>query len=383
MTRGIVLTAFLGSVVLAVSACTPPMPPDVKAALAESQITCQSGEVSVAVPGAFAGAATTVGAALSAVCPEQTVTEVAAGQAAPVTFLDHTPAPAEIASATADYCAGDPAIVIPAFAYPVTLAYNIIGLEGLTLTPELVAGILDGSITAWDDPKIVAANGGMDLSNLPPVDLVSVAEPQGAVQAMTAWLAKETPTTWTAGQAGTLSAGRTVPTAADLLAEMTTAEGTVAVMSAYEAVGASLPTASLPTQAPEGQDSVVVTSGDVQLAKVGAGATTMATDATGNITVAPALGGVPVEGSFDAAAAKIVVEEGQPLAGWPVVGYAHAVVCDAQSDPLPLSFAQYLVRQAGQGSLEAFGLTPMPEPFRVATFTPLRVEVSGTAAPTP
>ena len=41
--RGIVLTSFVGAAVLVLSACTPPLPPDVLAAQAESQITCQSG----------------------------------------------------------------------------------------------------------------------------------------------------------------------------------------------------------------------------------------------------------------------------------------------------------------------------------------------------
>ncbi len=34
-----------------------------------------------------------------------------------------------------------------------------------------------------------------------------------------------------------------------------------------------------------------------------------------------------------------------------------------------------MVRLAGQGSLETFGVTPLPEPIRVQTFTPLRVTV--------
>jgi len=47
---------------------------------------------------------------------------------------------------------------------------------------------------------------------------------------------------------------------------------------------------------------------------------------------------------------------------------------------LPRSFAQYLVRLAGQGAIETFGLTPLPEPIRVKTFVPLKVTVSTDAA---
>jgi hypothetical protein len=97
----------------------------------------------------------------------------------------------------------------------------------------------------------------------------------------------------------------------------------------------------------------------------------------------PAIGGVPVEGNFDLASSKIVLAEGQPLVGWPIMGMAHLMICDDPADPLPLSVAQYAVRLAGQGALETFGVTPLPEPIRVQTFKPLKVTVSGgpSAAP--
>jgi hypothetical protein len=59
------------------------------------------------------------------------------------------------------------------------------------------------------------------------------------------------------------------------------------------------------------------------------------------------------------------------------------MICDDPADPLPLSVAQYAVRLAGQGALETFGVTPLPEPIRVQTFKPLKVTVSGgpSAAP--
>ena len=137
--------------------------------------------------------------------------------------------------------------------------------------------------------------------------------------------------------------------------------------------------ANLPVTLEDGSE-LVITSDDVQLYKVGSGATTITTDeVTGSIFASPATGGVPVEGNFDLASSKIVLGEGAPLVGWPVLGYAHLLVCDDPADPLPLSFAQYLVRLAGQGALETFGLTPMPEPIRIQTFIPLKVTVDPNA----
>jgi hypothetical protein len=126
----------------------------------------------------------------------------------------------------------------------------------------------------------------------------------------------------------------------------------------------------------ESGEAQVVTPDDVQLSKVGAGAVEITTDDKGNISASPAVGGIPVEGNFDVAASKIILAEGQELIGWPVLGSAHLVICDDLANPIALSTAQYALRLAGQGSLETFGVTPLPEPIRVRTFVPLKVTVA-------
>jgi phosphate transport system substrate-binding protein len=373
LSRGIVLIALS---VLAVSACTPPLPPDVLAAKAENSITCQTGDQPVAMPEDFVGSMMQVSANLQGVCPDQSISEAAAGDPSKVQLLDHAPSADELA-AFAKTCPTAP-IVVPAVAYPVALTYSIIGLEGLVLSPTVIAGMLDGTITSWEDPAIAEANGGIDLTGLPEISVLALDHPSGAVEAMTTWLAKEAPEAWTHGAVGTLpNATTTYATEADLLADLTANEGGIAVLPVFQAVNNSLSVAALPVQ------DVVVTPDDTGLAKVGAGATTLTVDANGNITATPAVGGVPTEGNFDLAASKVVLADGQPLIGWPVMGIAHMMVCDDGTDPLPLSTAQYIVRLAGQGGLESFGLTPLPEPIRIKTFTPLKVTVDPNAPSAP
>lgn len=367
------------SAVMLVSGCTPPMPPDVLAARAEAQVVCQQGDLAVAVPEAFTGSMAAVGMALGAVCPEQTITEVAVGEPAPIQLTDVAPSSETLRAFAEEQCAGSPALTIPAFAYPVSLAYNIIGVEGLTLTPQAVAGILNGSITSFEDPLITAENDGFDLSGLPPITVLGLEGPQGSVEAMTAWLNQQDPQSWTSGVVATLPTARSLPSNLDLIAELTLAEGNVAVIPVFEAMNNVIPSASLPVTGTDEEGTavdLVVTSDDVQLTKVGSGATTVTKDEAGNLTATAAVGGLPNPGVFDLGASKIVLAEGQPLAGWPVLGYAHLMVCDSATDPLPLSFAQYLVRLAGQGALESFGVTPMPEPIRVQTFLPLKVTLA-------
>ncbi len=377
--RGIALASFAAGIPLLLAACTPPMPPDVLAAVAESQITCQSGDVSVAVPEEFAGSMSAVGMALGGVCPDQTVTEVFVGDPAPVYITSGTPTADEVSAFASTQCSAGTPITIPAFGYQVTAGFNVIGLEGLLMTPEIIAGILNGTITSFEDPLIVAANEGYDLTLLPEIAVMSLDTPQGSVQAMTAWLAQEVPDQWTQGEVGTLDIGEKFATSQELLDAMYSADATFAILPTSTVVAAGLAPASLPVHVKNDDGSagemVVISPDDTQLSKVGAGATTVTTDEAGNMIASAAVGGVPNAESFDLASSKVVLQEGQAVAGWPVIGMAHALVCDTPDDPLPLSFAQYLVRLAGQGSLEGYGLVPLPEPIRFATFTPLKVTV--------
>lgn len=373
--RGIVLTSCAITAAMLAAACTPPLPPDVLAAQAENQITCQTGEVEVSVPEDFTGTMTGVGAALAGVCPEQVVTETVASPTAKLRVIDHAPTAADLEAFTAEACPAGTVIYVPAFGYAVALSYNVIGLEGLVMTPAAIAGILDGSVTSWEDPLIADANADYDLSGLPPISVLSVESPQGSVEAMTSWLTATDPAAWPNGVSSTLPSSTTFPTQADLLAELTLTEGNVAVLPAATAVANAMPVAAVPVQ------DLVISPDDTQLLKVGAGATTITADEQGNLSASPAIGGVPVEGNFDLAASKIVLAEGQPLVGWPIMGMAHMLVCDAPDDPLPLSTAQYVVRLAGQGALETFGVTPLPEPIRLQTFTPLKVTATVTGTP--
>ena len=182
--RGIALASVGAVAVVALAACTPPLPPDVLAAQAEKNITCQQGSQDVAVPADFTGAIDLVNGSLTGACPDQSMVEVAPDQPAGLVILDHAPTKDDLAAFASTCPTGT--ISVPAFAYAVVPAYNIIGLEGLVLSPEVIAGILSGTITSWEDPAILEANAGVDLTGLPEIIVMSVETPQGAVEAETA-----------------------------------------------------------------------------------------------------------------------------------------------------------------------------------------------------
>jgi ABC-type phosphate transport system substrate-binding protein len=371
--RGIVLAACaVASAALLLSACTPPLPPDVLAAQAEANITCQTGAQNVSIPEDFAGASDAVNATLAGTCPDQSLVEVAPGEPASLVITEMAPTAEQIAAFEKICPSGT--IIVPVFGYPVVLTLNVIGLEGVVMTPQALAGILDGTVTSWTDPLITDANPGTDFTGIPDITVMSLEGPSGAINAMTAYLSKVAPESWTAGTVDTLSIGTKFATTADLIAEFTMTDGAISVLPAIQAVNAGLPMASADI------NGTTISVDDTQLLKVGVGALTMTTDANGNMVAAPAVGGTPVPENFDAAAAKIVLAENQEMIGWPIIGIAHMMICDDGTDPLPLASAQYLVRLAGQGSLETFGLVPLPEPIRVQTFIPLKVTAAAPSA---
>ena len=71
------------------------------------------------------------------------------------------------AATDAPYTSGFPTssyITIPLLGGPVVFAYSAVGVgDGLQLTPEIISGILKGTITRWDDASIKAINTRIKL----------------------------------------------------------------------------------------------------------------------------------------------------------------------------------------------------------------------------
>ena len=68
----------------------------------------------------------------------------------------------EEATAAATQC-GSPAWNLPMVTGPIAIAYNVKGVDKLTLNGEVAAKIFAGAITTWNDPAIAALNPGVTL----------------------------------------------------------------------------------------------------------------------------------------------------------------------------------------------------------------------------
>jgi len=348
-----------------VASCTPPLPPDAQAVAAERILNCVAGEQQITTPDYLTAPLEFVNDTLMAQCPEQSMAFVSDGDL-PVQILDRAPTDAEIADFER-FC-GSEVVVAPIFGFASDIAYNQPGLDDVFLTADVAADILTGKITQWNDPRITDLNEGYEFDSTPIV-LLRLGQPSGAVEAFTKWLSEAAPENWSLGQLDVLPNGKEIDGMQSLLDELSLEYGALTVVPTYEAQIFAMQLASLP--AGESQINAV----DSDFPKIGMAAAEINFDDKGHMRTTHATGGVPIEGQFDAAAAKIVIQPGQEIVGWPSNAVAHVMACDKPDDPLPKATAQFLVRLSAQGSIEGAGLTGLPEPIRFRTFPALKVEL--------
>jgi phosphate transport system substrate-binding protein len=92
---------------------------------------------------------------------------------------------------------GSGPIQIPSTGLFVVFAYNLDGVDNLKLSREAYCGIVDGSIKTWNDPKIAAANAGVNLP-AEPITFVHRSDGSGTTDIFTKHIEKACPN-WTVG----------------------------------------------------------------------------------------------------------------------------------------------------------------------------------------
>ncbi len=95
----------------------------------------------------------------------------------------------------AEMC-GSPAWNIPMVTGPVAIAYNVKGIDKLTLTPNVAADIFAGKITTWNDAAIAEVNKGVTLPATP-IKVFFRSDESGTTDNFTKWLHAAAPEKWT------------------------------------------------------------------------------------------------------------------------------------------------------------------------------------------
>lgn len=154
MLRCIRATAVAVLLSLSLVACTPPMPPEVLAALAEQEYTCVEGETKLSLPASTADVGEGWAVSAAEACPGMIILpSLDSASDADILFSTHA----------TEISVCNPSISVPFAVDAAVMVY--ISPEGATLalTPKLVSQILAGEVSDWSDKEISEVNQGMEL----------------------------------------------------------------------------------------------------------------------------------------------------------------------------------------------------------------------------
>jgi len=104
---------------------------------------------------------------------------------------------AQSEAVAAEAFCGSPAWNLPMVTGPIAIAFNVKGVDKLTITPAVAADIFSGKITTWTDAKIAEINKGVTL----PATAIKVffrSDESGTTENFTKYLKAAAPEGWTA-----------------------------------------------------------------------------------------------------------------------------------------------------------------------------------------
>ncbi|HMD91614.1 MAG TPA: phosphate ABC transporter substrate-binding protein PstS [Trebonia sp.] len=94
-------------------------------------------------------------------------------------------------------------LYFPVLIGPITVSYNLSGVTGLKLTPEVIADIFQGKITSWDNAAITAINPGVKLPSTP-ITIAVRSDSSGTTQNFSLFLQEAAGSAWTLGSSSTI-----------------------------------------------------------------------------------------------------------------------------------------------------------------------------------
>lgn len=153
--KALAATAIFTALAIALTGCTPPMPPEVKAALAEKHYVCEPGAAVVNFPHAVVDLAVSWQDSLAGACQDMSLS------------IGDGTADAAIAIDAIGVKPSDAYLSVPFALDATVVAVNIAGLSSINLSAASIQGILKRQITDWADPAIEADNPGLGLTSEP------------------------------------------------------------------------------------------------------------------------------------------------------------------------------------------------------------------------
>lgn len=330
--KAIAAASILGAATLGLTACDPPMPPEVAAALAEQTYTCIEGDTAVAAPTAMADLMWGWSDSLTYACvdpePVMTISTAENIESAQVELTEY-----------ASQCS--PVASVPFAVEASVLVYMQSEVSSLSLSPKSMAGILDGSITNWN--QLNEDNPGYEMPDFP-LTVLKQTDTQ-AFKAMQNYLSTKKINLKQSSNLELVDAPNM-----ESYYEMT--EGQVALVPNSYAVMLGLYPASIYLGL-DADEYPILANPDV--AGIQSGSTQwLMTKTTDSVTVKldPKKTPLAPEGSDEA-----------PLP-YQAIYPVNLNICDSDS-LLARAASRYLLRLDSQGSLAASNYAPLPEAVRV------------------
>jgi phosphate transport system substrate-binding protein len=98
---------------------------------------------------------------------------------------------------------GKTVLYFPVILGPITMSYNLSGVNDLKLTPTVIAEIFSGKLKTWNDPAITGINPGVTLPSTP-ITVAVRSDSSGTTANFTLFLKTAAPNAWTLGSSSTI-----------------------------------------------------------------------------------------------------------------------------------------------------------------------------------
>jgi phosphate transport system substrate-binding protein len=142
---------------------------------------------------------------------------------------------------------GGEVLYFPTVGAPITVSFNVTGLDKLKLSPDVLAGIFQGDITSWNDTKIAADNAGVSLPTTK-IAVVHRSDGSGTTSNFTKFLKAASPTVWKLDSGDTVNWPASTQGAeknSGVASLIKSTDGAIGYVDLADSVNASLKTASI------------------------------------------------------------------------------------------------------------------------------------------
>lgn len=233
------------------------------------------------------------------------------------------------------------ALDLPVYISPIAVAFNVEGVEELSLTPEVLAAIFVGDITSWSDSRIAELNPDARLPDMQ-VSAVHRSDNSGTTENFTSYLHSAASNIWTTEASGVwpLRSGEAAKGTSGVISAVRDGVGTIGYVDASQA-------------------------GNTALARIGRDTTFELPTAE---AAARAVDAAPVEAGRQQHDLALLLDADAP--GYPIVLVSYALVCSeyrqASKAGIVKEYLGWISSAQGQESAgSTAGAAPLPEGLRM------------------